>query len=112
MSTTTNPQSPPSQSNTEFYYSLPIMLLAGIVFLLIFGVTMAMFSFTYIQDMATLRNVPNLIWNFACGRPQESGVTLPLLLTISIVSFLGSAVLYGWRWWILRTEDRSEVMSE
>jgi len=112
MSTTINPDSDQQAPNKQYELPLPVLLLAGMVFLLIFGVMMAMFSVTYIQDMATLRNVPNLIWNFACGKPLESDITLPFLLTISIVSIIGSAVLYGWRRWLLKQMTQETVISE
>ena len=88
------------QPKTE--YELEFWLLLGMVFLIVMGVLMAIFSLTYIHDLATLRNVPDLIWNFACGKPLEGETSLPLLLTLSIVSFGGSVALGGWRWWIQR----------
>jgi hypothetical protein len=41
-----------------------------------------------------------MIWSFVCGRPVENGVTLPLLLTFSMVSFLGSGLLYATKRWM------------
>lgn len=83
-------------------FELEFTLLLGMVFLIVVGVFSLMFSFTYIRDLATLQNVPDILWDFACGRPVDNGIALPLLLTISIVSFLGTGILFGWRKWILR----------
>jgi hypothetical protein len=92
----------------ESIYETEFLLLIGIVFLVVIGMLMAMFSVTYIQDMSTLRNVPDILWDFTCGRPTEAGTTLPLLLTISIVCFLVSGVLSGWRWWIKKAGQHDE----
>ncbi|GAB4518020.1 MAG: hypothetical protein OHK0046_25250 [Anaerolineae bacterium] len=83
-------------SETAFY------LLMGIIMLVIMGVFTAVFSLTYIHDMSMLQNVPEMVWTMICGQPSSSGTTLPLLVTISLVSFIGSGVLFVIRWWILR----------
>lgn len=88
----------PKRKNDDIRF----MLLVAIAFLLTIGVVFALFGTAYIQDMETLRNLPNLIWSFACGQPVENNVTLPLLFSVSIVSFLGSGILAGWRWWLKR----------
>jgi len=59
----------------------------------------------YVQDLDTLRNVPNAIWNLVCGLPLESGVTLPLQWAISIVAFLAAGMLSGVRWWVSRRQE-------
>lgn len=98
----THPPQPETPLQEEAHYDLPFILTIAMVFLLVIGVMMLLFSFTYIQDLETLRNVPNLVWNFACGQPIESGVTLPLLLTLTILSFLTTGVLFGVQRWLLR----------
>ena len=70
------------------------MLLLVMVFIGIFGVFMLMFSITYIKDLQTLTSIPDILWDFTCGRPNAYGSTLPLLMTISIVCFLATGVLY------------------
>lgn len=76
------------------------LLLMGIVFLATVGTFAGVFGFTYVQDIETLNNLPDLIWNFACGRPVASEVTLPLLMSMSIVCFLTAAVMGAIRYWL------------
>ena len=84
----------------------PFILVLIMVFIGIFGVFMLMFSITYIKDVETLTNVPDILWDFTCGRPNAYGSTLPLLLTISIVCFLATGVLYGIRRRIIKRANK------
>ena len=87
---------PPDQS-TDIRSPLSdnaFLLLLVMVFIGIFGVFMLMFSFTYVKDLQTLTSVPDILWDFTCGRPNAYGSTLPLLLTMSIVCFMATGVLY------------------
>lgn len=108
MATNTSPQEnlpaglPPSSTKADSSVDLPFLLTVVMVFMGVVGMFMLLFSLTYINDLQTLRSVPDLIWNFACGQPMENGIILPLLLTLSIVSFLTGGVLFGVRWWLLR----------
>lgn len=77
--------------NKRFY------ILAGMIFFVVIGAIMLLFAVTFINDMQTLRNVPDALWNFICGTPTDNNVTLPLLLTISIVCFGVSVGLQIWR---------------
>lgn len=95
-----------STSNRHEIENVRFMLLVAMVFVASVGIMFLLFGIAYIKDLETLRNVPNLIWNFACGRPIESDVTLPLLLTISIVSFIVTTVLSGVRWWMGRDQRK------
>lgn len=74
-------------------------IIAIIALLLSFGLTMFVFSAAYAKDIDTLRRAPELIWAFICGQPNPNGITLPLLLTISLMSVLVSAGLSVWVWW-------------
>ena len=106
MDSSEQPTQPSSPYDTDF------MLILGMVCLVVLGLTLALFSVAYIKDLQTLRNVPNLVWNFACGKPIDNDITLPLLLTLSILSFLGTGILYGVRRWLGRnqtTETNGEM---
>lgn len=80
-----------------------LYLLAGAIFALTMGVFFGIFAMTYVQDLAMLAEFPDMIWSFACGKPVEGGPVLPLLLTLSLVSLLAGAMLFGWRWWLGRS---------
>lgn len=73
---------------TRFY-----MLVASIA-LITFGVMFLFFGVVYLGDLATLRNAPELVWNFICGQPILSDTTAPLLFTIGILTLLASAMLF------------------
>jgi hypothetical protein len=76
----------------------PLSLILGSVLLLSFGATMLLISLTYVHDMRTLRELPNAVWNFICGKPQENQVLLPLLVLLSFGSFMAAGGLWAWRW--------------
>ena len=81
-------------------------LFVAIVFFLVIGALMMLFSVTFIKDMQTLRTVPDALWNFLCGTPTDNEIALPLLLTIGIVSFGVSGGLQIWRWRLNRIGSR------
>lgn len=83
-----------------------LLLLIGTTLALVAGVVLSIFSISYIEDMETLRNVKDVIWNFACGRPIESSVILPLLLTFATLSFITAGVLGGVQAWRSRTKRK------
>ncbi|MCA9912455.1 MAG: hypothetical protein KC496_03870 [Anaerolineae bacterium] len=91
------PKNETSVEDTRLY------LLAGGIFALTMGILFALFTTTHIQDLQTLAEFPGMLWSFACGKPVEGGPVLPLLLSLSIVSLLASAILFGWRWWLGRS---------
>jgi Na+/H+ antiporter NhaA len=91
----TNQQVTDTQISTE---ELKLGLLIGIAFSITIGVVLSIFSVTYLRDLETLRNVPDAIWSFVCGKPVEGGITLPLLLTLTVMSFLSSGLLAIWHW--------------
>ncbi|MBN1965607.1 MAG: hypothetical protein JW910_13235 [Anaerolineae bacterium] len=76
-------------------YTAHFLATLAMLFLLGAGVTLLLFSLAYLQDLETLRTVPDAIWNFVCGRPVEGGIGLPLLLTVGTLSLLGSGVLFA-----------------
>lgn len=61
--------------------------------LLGFGVMMLGMSFAYIQDLETLRRVPESVWLFICGVPSQDPTTLPMLIIFGILSLILAAVL-------------------
>src|SRR5690606_19428626 len=85
-----------SKQNTAMNDTSFVLLLV-MVFLGMFGVFMLLFSATYIQDLETLTSVPDILWDFTCGRPNAYGATLPLLLTLSLVCFLAVGVIQLYR---------------
>lgn len=87
------------------------LILVAIIFLLVVAGMMLVFAATFIKDVATLRNVPDALWNFLCGTPTDNNVTLPLLLTIAIVCFGVSVGLQVWRWQLGRKQKRNEAVS-
>lgn len=97
--TVNTPQNTQHKQTDELSFGITL----AIVFLLVFAVFMLIFSLTYIKDIQMLRDVPNLIWNWACGQPIDNETTLPLLLTLSILAFAISGILYGWQWWRRKT---------
>ena len=73
-----------------------------LVILWVFGGFTFLASLFYVQDIQTLRNAPDLVWSFICGQPIDSDITLPLLLTISLVTFLISGIVYIWKRFVVR----------
>jgi hypothetical protein len=63
-----------------------------------FGVTLLLFSVAYTRDLNTLARAPELIWAFICGAPSDSGIVLPLLLTISTLALFLGFGLWGFTW--------------
>jgi hypothetical protein len=104
MSVIENPQ-PETLNQTE---AIRFWLLAAMLFLLTIALVLGMFSLMYLEDIATLRNAPDTIWSWVCGRPTENGVTLPLMMTGSIVAVIASAALGIGRWWISRSNGRKQ----
>ena len=72
-------------------------ILTAIIFFVVIGAIMLLFAMTFINDMQTLRNVPDALWNFICGTPTDNNITWPLLLTLAILCFCISAGLQVWR---------------
>lgn len=99
------PQPKRKNDTQEGPYDAAFLLTLTIILLVVFGSFFLIFGLAYVEDLDTLRNVPNAIWNLVCGLPVENGVTLPLLWTISIVAFLAAGVLAGARWWISRGQE-------
>ncbi|MGB1285215.1 MAG: hypothetical protein ACPG7F_01680 [Aggregatilineales bacterium] len=97
-----------ARHNTE---DVRFALLTGIVFLVTVGFIAGLFGFTYVQDVETLGNLPELIWNFACGRPESNNVTLPLLMTMSILCFASSALMGIARIWLKKSQKHKNEES-
>ena len=87
----------PAEDNTATDWAL--VRLVAISMLVGFGVVMFATGMAYVKDLDTLRNVPNMVWDCVCGRPVESGIILPLLLTLGTLSILvGVGVWLAGRW--------------
>ncbi|MCB9453166.1 MAG: hypothetical protein H6672_17165 [Anaerolineaceae bacterium] len=89
--------SDPAENTTSTDWAL--VRLVTIAMLVGFGVMMILTGMFYVKDLETLRNVPTMVWDFVCGRPVDSGITLPLLLTLGTLSILiGAGVWMMGRW--------------
>ncbi len=102
----------PPQSNVESPFDAPFLLLLAMVFVGMAGIFIGLFSLTYIQDLQTLRNVPDILWDFTCGRPNAAGATLPFMLTLTIISFVSVGVMHGIRRWLLRKDMKNKAQSD
>ena len=89
----------PVGSESRNIYDTEFVLTIGIVFLLSFAVMMLLIGIANIRDLEMLKTAPELVWNFICGRPVDGNIGMPLLLTLSIVGFLASGALFGWKIW-------------
>ncbi|MDX2139424.1 MAG: SCO family protein [Chloroflexota bacterium] len=76
----------------------PLSLVMISALLLGFGAAMLLISLAFLQDLRTLSEIPGLVWAFVCGIPTEDGVTLPLLVVLSLAAFATTGVLWLGRW--------------
>lgn len=71
--------------------------LSGAVFFAVglmgFGITVLLMSVFYIHDLALLREIPDMIWQFICGVPSDNPTTFPLLISTGILTLMGGTVL-------------------
>lgn len=94
MDNTLNPNNEQPQENPEdFIWTLVTTML------LVLSIMLLVFSLLYIQDLRTLRELPGILWNFVCGVPSENGIVLPLMLTLSTLSFLATGAVWGYSRW-------------
>lgn len=61
--------------------------------LLGFGLTLLLMSLAYQRDLDLLRQAPEALWQFLCGAPAQDGVTLPLMLALSVAALLAGGAL-------------------
>ena len=95
-------------SPTSPFNDRDFMFLFAAIMLFVIATMMLVFSSAYIKDVQTLRNAPGAVWNFICGKPLDNNITLPLLLTISIVGYgLGFVSLFT-RWIISKRKIEVE----
>ncbi len=87
---TPSAQSTPTQ-DSSLWMTLAMALLVG------FGVTLFLFALLYVRDLRMLAEMPGVLWDFLCGVPRADGATLPILLGLSALSFIGAAVLWTGR---------------
>lgn len=71
--------------------SSSIYFIAVAVLFLSFGLTMSVFTIFYVRDAATLLQLPGMVWDFLCGVPNANGATLPVLVLLSLTSYLLAA---------------------
>jgi hypothetical protein len=67
----------------------PLVIIAAA--LVGFGITVLIMSGAYVRDLELLRQVPESIWLFVCGVPTDNDMTLPLLISIGVLTMLGGA---------------------
>ena len=78
----------------EGHVDMPFLFSLAAVFAVIVGIVLLVFSLAYVDDIETLKNAPDLIWAFVCGRPENANVLVPLVMTLSMLSLVTSAVLF------------------
>lgn len=84
------PDTEDSGSDVSVLYLLLTVLLWSM------GATLLLISLAYIKDIDTLKNIPDAVWNFICGRPTPDGPTLPLLLTLGTLALLSGGGVLLW----------------
>lgn len=80
------------------------MRVLAAVALYAFAAALFLFSLALMKDVQTLRDAPEIVWNWLCGRPDPDGPALPLMLTFSTLALLGGLALTGWHLWLRRRE--------
>ncbi len=83
----------PSENPQHKGSDADLILLIATIMLFTGAVMLFLFSFAYMQDINTLLNAPEVIWDFLCGVPSAEGPTLPLLLTSATMALLFGIVL-------------------
>lgn len=96
MAKTTMTQTPANPTHHDAIREEDFIAQLVSAMLLSMGVLFAVVSVAYIQDIVTLREVPNAIWEAMCGRPDPNGPALPLFLTMGALSFIGAGVSAAW----------------
>lgn len=86
----------PNQTPSTTSDNADLIALTTATLLISFGVAMLAFSVLYVKDVAYLREVPQAVWDFICGRPNQSGITLPLLLTLGTLTIGGGVGVLVW----------------
>jgi hypothetical protein len=99
IQTETPAQKPQARGDSGIYF------IAVAALFLSFGVTMTVFTFFYMRDASTLLLLPGMVWDFLCGVPNANGATLPVLVLLSLASYLVAAVV-GVVYWIRQRQHR------
>lgn len=81
-----------------------LIRLLAIVMLFTLGAMLFLFSFALMEDLSTLSKAPELVWAFICGAPSADGPALPLMLTLTTLSFGAGLSLTAWHLWKKRTQ--------
>jgi protein SCO1/2 len=103
MTTTLSSQGNDSRSPS----GAPLTLLLLTALLVGFGGAMLLISAAYLQDLRMLSAVPELVWAFVCGVPTGEAGLLPLFITLALVAFFATGLL--WLTHMLRTRARAQV---
>lgn len=61
-----------------------------------FGMMFWVIAVAYSGDIASIAQTPQQIWQFVCGIPSQSSLTVPLLLSIGTVAMVAGC---GTLWW-------------
>lgn len=78
----------------QFLLTMMTSMIAG------FGLMFVLVAVAYTRDIASIMRTPTLIWQYVCGIPVNSSMTVPLLLSIGSLCLLGAGVTW---WWTQRT---------
>lgn len=98
----------PSQGSTSRSPAgAPLTLLLLTALLVGFGGAMLVISAAYLQDLRMLSDVPELVWAFVCGVPTGDAGLLPLFITLALVAFIATGLL--WLTHALRKRARALV---
>jgi hypothetical protein len=65
-----------------------------------FGLMFVLIAIAYTRDIASIMRTPTLIWQYVCGIPVNSSMTVPLLVSIGGICLLGASSLW---WWLRRS---------
>ena len=79
----------------ERHVDMPFLFSLAAMFAIIVGIILFIFSLAYVDDIETLKNAPDLIWAFVCGRPNDANIVVPLVMTLSVLSLVTSAILFA-----------------
>ncbi len=105
-----NTHTAPQDTETPQAATVSIRVIVAI-FTASLGVMLLIFGFASLKDLATLKTVPEAIWNFICGRPSDDGITLPLMFTLGTLALLISGGLTVWGYWRGRNQPQSDELT-
>ena len=77
----------------QFWLTIITSMIAG------FGLMFVLVAVAYARDIASIMRTPTLIWQYVCGIPVNSSMTVPLLTSIGALCILGAGMTW---WWVQR----------